>query len=414
MKNKSLFTAVLLLSGYLTSSAWPLFANDQQTADFLGGDGFTEKCWMFSNDTTGTVVGPQGPKGDTGDVGPIGLQGPKGDTGDVGPIGLQGPKGDTGDVGPIGLQGPKGDTGDVGPMGPEGICSLVAPLQYDFFVDANQQIDEADGSLSRPYSTITDALAAVQDAAGDEDLQNVYTILVAGGSYTNEPDNALTINGNGLRIALIALGEVVLGSYSSPVPLVWNVDGQNINPEGLLAKAPAETLVPTLSITSVNANGSILGSRFIIPGGVTVTNNCNAKLEVSGKVGSILTQGSAPLDLFLTSCSIDGAVQAPNTNLQLAEKTNFRDAIKVASFGSIRACNISAGMDIGEGWVSGNIQPQGILYSSCAGTFTSSTKSGAILWMDTYTAHAFVAGARGTASTDSSVQLDVIFAYPEW
>ncbi len=171
---------------------------------------------------------------------------------------------------------------------------------------------------------------------------------------------------------------------------------------------------PTLSLTSLNTNASILGGKFIIPGGIVVTNNAPATLEVSGKVASISSKGSAPLDLFLTGTIVDGTVQTPNANLQLAEKSIFSGQIQVASYGSIRACSINAGMDIGQGWIGGNLAPQGILYSSCVGSFTSSNAQGAILWMDSYTAHAFVSAPRGTATTANNVQLDVIFSYPQW
>jgi len=408
MKNNALFAALLLTAGCLTSSVSPLLADEE----------LTEKCWLPWNDQQCSVgsTGPMGPQGLQGTIGPIGLQGQQGDTGDMGPMGPQGLQGDTG---PMGLQGPQGDTGDTGPMGPQGpqgvqgVCGLVAPLQYDLFVDVNQQTDSPDGSLSKPYNSITDAITAIQQAASGGDLQNVYTILIAGGSYVNEPDNTLIITGDGLRIALLAMGEVVLGSYSNPAQLIWNLNGQQIDQEGTLSKLAAEQPTPTLSIMSFNSGTSILGGKFNIPGGISVINNCYAKLEVSGNVGSITSQGGFPLDLFLTNSAIDQAVQTPNANLQLAEKTLFSDFVQVASYGSIRACSITAGMDIGAGWVSGNMQPQGILYSSCAGTFTSSTTTGAILYMDSYTAHSFVQAPRGTAAMDSSVQMDVLFSFPE-
>ena len=349
MRKKSYLTSLVITASFLSLSQGSLFADVQPT---------TGKSWFSWGDSTVTAA--------TGDVGP---------------------------------QGP------TGPRGKRGRAAQVAPLKYDLFVDANRTAAQPNGSISQPFATISDALAAIQAQAqaSSVEMQSMYTILVAGGVYTNEPNNSLTISGDSLRVNLVALGEVYLGSDASPMSIIWQANSSN-----------SDNADPVLSFSALSQSGSLFGGKFIIPGEIVVANSVNGVLDVSGSIGGISSNSEVPFDLYLNNCQILDEVDAPNASLQLAEKVIFKDSVQVGSYGSIRACDVQAGMDIGSGCIAGNVQPQGILLSNCAGSFTSSTSEGASLIMDSYTAASFITASDvvPAAIVDTTVQMKVIGAAP--
>lgn len=65
--------------------------------------------------------------GNPGPQGPVGPAGPQGPVGPVGPVGPQGATGPIGPVGPQGATGPVGPQGPLGPAGPQGAIGPVGP-----------------------------------------------------------------------------------------------------------------------------------------------------------------------------------------------------------------------------------------------------------------------------------------------
>lgn len=359
MRKKSYLELLAVAISCLTGMQAALFAGAKPELDFQGDVKYMEKGWVFWRDNLPGAGGVTGATGATG------------------------------------------TTGATGERGRPGRSGFANALKYDLFVDANQNVTTPNGSIGMPFNTISAAIASIQTLVQNSsaERQNMFTILVAGGIYDKEPDNTLRISGDGLRINLVALGEVYIGTDANQIPVVWEIHGSD-----------SAQALPMLSFSTLSQSAGMAGGKFIIPGGISVGNLAPALLDVSATLGVIFSNSEVPFDLYMNNCQMCGNIQAPNANLQVADKVSFRGSVQIGSYGSIRACDIQFGMDIGAGFVTGNAQPQGILLSNCVGAFTSSLTQGAALNVDNYTAGAFTAVPEGApaATVDATVQLKVI------
>lgn len=152
-------------------------------------------------------------------------------SGIVGPEGPQGPQGSVGPVGPVGPQGEQGEQGEqgpIGPQGPSGVVAATAPLAYDApsqtvsisqssaatdgylsstdwstfnskissvsigqtkFVAVSGSDVTGDGTLTKPFASVTAALNSITDASPTKR----YVISVGPGNYT---DAAIALKAN--------------------------------------------------------------------------------------------------------------------------------------------------------------------------------------------------------------------------
>lgn len=98
------------------------------------------------------------------------------------------------------------------------------PSPFDLVVDVNTPVptNQQNGSFSKPYGSITQAVAAI--AADPSPTAIDYTILVLGGDYTTVDAELVIDTNNPLsnqRICISALGQVNLNN------IVWNIAASN-------------------------------------------------------------------------------------------------------------------------------------------------------------------------------------------
>lgn len=144
--------------------------------------------------------------------------------------------------GTIGPQGPRGYQGAIGPQ------PVVPTLNNNRYVSPYGNDSSGDGSVVKPYKTISGALAAIHDNS----TSNPYCINLAGGLYTES--TTLTV-GAGIHI---------LGTGDSTVITTTN---NNVNLFNLLDQSDISSVTiigPTNAYTvSITDPGSIVSLKFI-------------------------------------------------------------------------------------------------------------------------------------------------------
>lgn len=103
----------------------------------------------------------------------------------------------------LGGSGEQGPAGPEGPEGPPGPGEDFGPLSNTVFVDGGTTVPDPDqdGSIARPFETVTEALAAIGSFA------TPYTIFMTPGDYSGEADIALPATPN------ISIGFVGFSAY---------------------------------------------------------------------------------------------------------------------------------------------------------------------------------------------------------
>lgn len=144
--------------------------------------------------------------------------------------------------GTIGPQGPRGYQGAIGPQ------PVVPTLNNNRYVSPSGNDSTGDGSVVKPYKTISGALAAINDNS----TTNPYCINLAGGLYT---ESATLTVGAGIHI---------LGTGDSTVITTSN---NNVNLFNLLDQSDLSSVTiigPTNAYTvSITDPGSIVSLKFI-------------------------------------------------------------------------------------------------------------------------------------------------------
>ena len=225
-----------------------------------------------------------GKRGKRGKTGPVGATGPTGTF--FGATGITGPIGPRGDTGPTGNTGSTGSTGNTGSTGPQ-----TLPINRTLFVDANFGNDATAvrEDLSKPYLTLTAALAAATpndtiyvhpgNYIGDnlvlKDLVNWYFEEKA---IVNNINNPIFIDTSAVTSNILGYGEFI--STSSILSVT---QGSNIILKGekFLITGPSSmfiissTLLSTLNIFGTTFESQNNGFIIIITGNVNLNFNAN-------------------------------------------------------------------------------------------------------------------------------------------
>ena len=160
-------------------------------------------------------TGPAGADGAAGVAGPTGSIGPTGATGADGAAGTAGPTGATGPTGSTGATGATGPTGADGATGATGATGSIEPNPYNLYVKADAA-PGGDGSQASPFSTIDQALAAVQPGG---------TVNVLSGTYPITQQIAVSIPG----VTIKGAAGAVISLEASVVPFLLGGDYDTID-----------------------------------------------------------------------------------------------------------------------------------------------------------------------------------------
>ena len=160
-------------------------------------------------------TGPAGADGAAGVAGPTGSTGPTGATGADGAAGTAGPTGATGPTGSTGATGATGATGPTGADGATGATGSIEPNPYNLYVKADAA-PGGDGSQASPFSTIDQALAAVQPGG---------TVNVLSGTYPITQQIAVSIPG----VTIKGAAGAVISLEASVVPFLLGGDYDTID-----------------------------------------------------------------------------------------------------------------------------------------------------------------------------------------
>ena len=177
-----------------------------------GATGATGPTGPAGADGAAGVAGPTGPTGPTGATGATGATGP---TGADGAAGTAGPTGATGPTGSTGATGATGPTGADGATGATGATGSIEPNPYNLYVKADAA-PGGDGSQASPFSTIDQALAAVQPGG---------TVNVLSGTYPITQQIAVSIPG----VTIKGAAGAVISLEASVVPFLLGGDNDTID-----------------------------------------------------------------------------------------------------------------------------------------------------------------------------------------
>jgi hypothetical protein len=198
----------------------------------------------------------------------VGEQGPVGPAGPTGPTGPTGPIGEPGATGPAGPPGAAGATGATGPQGPSGVTP------------ANVLWVATSGT---PYSTLSQALAAIGTSLPAASTTNRYHVQIAPGTYTETAPVAMrsfvSVRGSGEHATTITcacagdqLPENTLSSATIRFDGVQHATLEDLSIVSLGA-LPATTgqfaaglvvsqVGPTVAVRRVNATATAAGYAY--------------------------------------------------------------------------------------------------------------------------------------------------------
>jgi hypothetical protein len=281
--------------------------------------------------------GPPGPQGPQGVQGPVGPAGPAGPQGVPGPQGAQGAVGPQGPIGPVGPQGPQGVQGPVGPVGPQGPQGVPGDIN-------------------------------VSPAGGD-----------LGGNYPNPVVDGL--QGRAVANTAPANGQA----------LVWNSGTNSWEPGsgGGSLNGTTNTIVKFTSATSggnsqIVDDGTSLGVNA--PGALSP----NIKMQVwAGNIGNAFRAtlvGTPP-----TSIATSGSLYGESTNgigvIGVSGSQNGVYGLSTGTLGGTVGVNTGTGNALWgvatgagvAGFFDGGLQGRGIIVSTGASGFGTSTPQGRLM-----------------------------------
>jgi hypothetical protein len=263
------------------------------TQGFQGAQGFQGGGFQGAQGNQGAVGpggGAQGAQGATGSAGAQGFQGFNGG----GPQGSQGRQGATGAQGAIGpqgfqgsgFQGAQGRQGFQGAQGFQGFqgfqgASVIPALTQVFYVDAGH-VGTADGSIARPYASLTAALAAVP-------LNVPTTFLVAPATYAPVVNIAASAN-----ITIVGLGPPTGQSiiFGAGINVAFTGSAKTLTLQNVF-------ITGSLTETSVGDPGSIFVLIDVHVAGAAITGTGSTRLHMS----------SALSDADSSGMTVDGDIQ---------------------------------------------------------------------------------------------------------
>lgn len=279
---------------------------------------------------------------------------------------------------------------------------------YTIYVDWNATLPPAQqtGQQVAPFSTIQAGINQVPDCLSVIACHQVWTIAIAPGTY----DEDLVINGTHRRI--------LLSAYLGPVNL-GNMTGSSWTP-GPGDVRRSITWTATDDFSGQLRNGLGIESPAPLAAGQTTNEAFLTKFRISGNL--IMTDAAASAEVYL-NCEIFGDFNTTGivqlymyrgrtrgnmytgttaSNLQTAELWRFDKAPVIALYGSIRACQFVAGIQVGSTGLAG-IAPDGFIDTQFAGNFTCLAANCANCFrLDTYTNYWFVANGGSLVGTGAT------------
>jgi hypothetical protein len=284
--------------------------------------------------------GPEGPAGAQGPEGAAGAQGPEGAAGaqgPEGPAGAQGPEGPAGAQGPegaAGAQGPAGADGAAGAVGPQG-PGIVANLAYVYYVAKNgrSKAAGASGSVSDPFTTITDALTMPSGLPGPGTDPVGMTIYVAPGTYDEDVTINIKPNANQIpgfyAVSIIGMSDDSSSSKRVSITGAWNIIASGNG----LVNTINQVVLNNLFLSAKDATSSLVsisgnGVRVYMKNGLFTTNLAATadliKIDNSGTTKTTTNQ------LYLDNCNITAGASSTMTLVKAINKAqifavNFTD-----------------------------------------------------------------------------------------
>jgi hypothetical protein len=226
-----------------------------------------------------------------------GQVGPTGPTGPVGSTGPTGPKGDTGDTGPA---GPKGDTGDTGPTGPE----FIPQVTKEMYVDGNRgDTYTADGSISRPYKTITAALAVATAWTSI----NVIPMATAYAEDIVIPANVSLV---GRNKAVISGNVTTTSGWTNLQDLQFTGTGKTLTLNSTTSIRDCLATCAVVYATSAASqawNFHIMPPTGIVPLTITGTGKFQSFMSTILSVGNVPAITMSAGQLILNTCNVTGS-----------------------------------------------------------------------------------------------------------
>lgn len=251
-------------------------------------------------------------------------------------------------------------------------------------VDGNRTDDYIeDGSISRPYKTIQNALNVIPLGNDSIGARKVYQIDIVSGTY----DEDLTYDMARKRLVINCMGAVNIGQFNSSN---WSPSGTPRNITIGCSLASIDSIRPFFAIISNSPNASYgthqaYSSNVRLSGTLTINPTVSVSKEwlflglnifgwdgvAIGNNPSISCVGlGGNLNTFMYGCRIYGEITGGQVRLQHALNCEFSKLISLATYSMIRESIVSAGMT----WTvaPSEVPPCGIFDSALTGTFTGS------------------------------------------
>lgn len=300
----------------------------------------------------------------------------------------------------------------------------VPVLSHLRYVDKGYTGGDSNGSISRPYVTIQDAIDAVVTVPAQNKIW--WGVLVTPGDY----DEDISFDGTNRQIAILGLGPWGLGTFDgvagAPTGAVrninWTISGGNVDgtQHALMVgqyQGPNLGISTHIAIESMTRiSGVINVIDDVASGGSSKTLVVSARVFDAAVTGVSIdaTLGTAPsigaVNLWSFASRFETWVQGPPTLggpgilLQWAENTRFTGLINAGRYSRMQNCLISGGMTITTDLA--DTQPSGMVNCNFSGVFTGPAAS---LRMDANTNYWFKLNAAGLGgAATKTIQDDLI------
>ena len=294
-----------------------------------------------------------------------------------------------------------------------------AVLTRTLFVDAGSTATSPDGSIGRPFPTISGALAVIPIATDLASSRTVWVLMIVTGTYDEDLTIVMGDAGGAKRILLAGLGPWNLGQFDAadwaPSGVRRNITltGAGTTVGGIRAAFGICSLLPIGERVSTHQS-YFTGARIsgqILPQIVGGSCEIDIDAEVFGSTGTSAgtsfdaTLTSPILQVYLYNGRFRGKFNSgTNGNFQHAERVRFDGLLTIPNYSLLRECRLNAGATVTSAANAG-LFPDGFMgcYFAPGTTFTGPAAS---LRLDGTSNYWFKTGACVLAGGATKVILD--------